>query len=110
MTVTQLFQSPQTANRFDEVFKLWPNKAKKPLARAKYEAILRGTYRTKTLDRDSGTYVDIELNATEDRIIEGIKAYLASQVDKNTYRLKDGGKYIPHLATFLNGGRFEDLL
>lgn len=110
MTVTQLFQSPQTANRFDEVFKLWPNKAKKPLARAKYEAILRGTYRTKTLDRDSGTYVDIELNATEDRIIEGIKAYLASQVDKNTYRLKDNGKFIPHLATFLNGGRYEDLL
>lgn len=110
MSVTNLFPTPKTdtLTRFEELWKLWPVKAKKPLARAKYEAILRGC-KTRTLDKDSGGYIEIELQATEDQIMAGIKAYLASQVDKNTYKLKDGGRYIPHLATFLNGGRYEDM-
>lgn len=113
MSVVDLFQSErptprQQPNRFEDIWKLWPNKSKKPLARAKYEAILEGL-KTRTLDRDSGNYVEIELKATEDEIIAGIKAYLASQVDRNTYKLKDGGRFIPHLATFLNGGRYEDM-
>lgn len=95
------------AAQFEAVWALWPNKAKKPLARAKYAAILKGCT-TRTLDKDSGMYVEIDLAATEEQIVSGIKKYLASQVDKNTYKLKDGGKYIPHLATFLNQGRYED--
>lgn len=104
--VVRLFETPQ--GDFEAIWRLWPNKAKKPLARAKYEAILKGGFHTRTLDRDSGLYVDIELNAAPDAILAGAKAYLDSQVDRRTYRLRDDGKYIPHLATWLNGGRWED--
>lgn len=110
MAVVSLFptEAIQVAEcRFEEVWKLWPVKSKKPLARAKYLSILKGC-KTRTMDKDSGMFVEIELEATEDQIVAGIKKYLASQVDKNTYKLKDGGKYIPHLATFLNQGRWED--
>jgi len=95
-------------SRFEEVWKLWPNKAKKPLARAKYEAILKGGFRTRTLDKDSGQYVDLELEATPEAILAGVKAYVSSQIDKRTFRMKDDGKFIPHLATWLNQGRWED--
>lgn len=112
--VLSLFPQPTTtvpaaSTQFETIWKLWPNKSKKPLARARYEAILSGCD-TRTMDKDSGQFMSIRLEATEDQIIEGVKKYLASQVDKNTYRLKDDGKYIPHLATFLNGGRYEDWL
>ena len=95
------------ATQFEAIWNLWPNKSKKPLARAKYLSILKGC-KTRTMDKDSGMFVEIELEATEDQIVAGIKKYLASQVDKNTYKLKDGGKFIPMLSTFLNGGRYED--
>jgi hypothetical protein len=51
----------------------------------------------------------MELSATADQIMAGAKAYLASQVDKNTYRLKDEGRFIPHLATWLGKAGWEDL-
>lgn len=104
-------ETPQEAvgARFAELWALWPNKSKKPLARAKYLAILKGC-KTRTLDKDSGQYMDIEIQATEAEIIDGCKKYLASQVDKNTYRLRDDGRFIPMLSTFLNGGRHEDYL
>jgi len=107
--VVRLFDEPEPS-RFDEVWALWPNKAKKPLARAKYEAILKGGYDTRTLDKDSGQYIPIQLSATEDMILAGVKKYLDTQLDRKTYRWKDEGKYIPHLATWLNGGRYEDFL
>ncbi len=109
--VVSLFQEPVVAaTRFEEVWKLWPVKAKKPLAKAKYDAIVRGGFKTRTLDKDSGMYVDIEVEAGEEEIVAGIKAYLDSQIDRKTFRMKDDGKYVPHLATFLNQGRFLDHL
>ena len=110
--VQSIFPAPSAApqSRFDEVWRLWPVKAKRPLAKAKYEALLRGPFKTRTLDKDSGQFVDIELSASEDEIVAGIKAYLDSQIDRKTFRMKDDGKYVPHLATFLNQGRFLDLL
>ncbi len=110
MSVHQLFEEPKPQSRFEEIWKLWPTKARKPLAKAKYDAIIHGRFKTKTLDKDSGTYVDIELEASELEIVTGVETYLKSQVDKNTYRLKDEGKYIPHLATWLNQGRWMDLV
>ncbi len=109
MTVTPLFPSPNEASqsRFEECWKAWPNKAKKPLARARYEAVLKGL-KTRTLDRDSGQFVELDLKATEDEILAGIKAYLKSQIDPKTYRFKDDGKYIPMLSVWINGGRWED--
>lgn len=109
MTVHQLFTVAPAA-RFEELWKLWPNKAKKVVARAKYDAILKGRYTTRTLDKDSGQYVEIELTATEEQILAGARAYVDSQIDKRTFRLKDEGRFIPHLSTWLNGGRWEDFL
>lgn len=110
--VVRLFDdvAPVAAPRgdFEAIWKLWPNKAKKVLAKAKYDAILRGGFKTRTLDKDSGMYMDIELEATEAEILAGVKAYLSSQIDRNTFRLKDDGRFIPHLATFLNQGRWSD--
>lgn len=108
--VLHLFPEPVAApvGDFEAVWKLWPNKAKKVLAKAKYDAILKGGFKTRTMDKDSGQFVDIELAATPDDILAGVKAYVSSQIDKRTYRLKDDGKYIPHLSTFLNQGRWQD--
>lgn len=102
--------SPAPVGDFEAVWRYWPNKANKMLAKAKYQSILKGKFNTRMLDKDSGLYVEIELTADHATILKGVKAYLDSQIDKRTYRLKDDGKYIPHLATFLNRGRFFDLL
>lgn len=112
--VMSLFQdmpapTVRTGSQFETIWKLWPNKSKKPLARAKYEAILKGC-KTRTMDKDSGQFMEIELRATEEDVIKGVKAYLDSLIDKRTFKMKDDGKYVPHLATFLNGGRYEDFL
>lgn len=107
MTIQHLFPTQaQQPNKFETLWRSWPRKEKKPLARAKYAAILVGL-RTKTLDRDSGTFVEIELHATEDEIISGAKAYINDHIDKNTYKLKDGGKFIPYLCHWLNQGGWE---
>jgi hypothetical protein len=95
---------------FEDCWKRWPNKAKKPIARAKFMAIVAGKYDTRTLDKDSGMFIPIELSATPEQIAAGVKAYVDSQIDKKTYRLKDDGRFIPHLSTWLNQGRFEDWL
>lgn len=96
------------ADRFEDFWREYPKKVGKPLARAKFAAIVSGGIRTRTLDKDSGQYVEIELCATAEEIIAGAKRYCDTQIDKNTYRLKDGGKYILHPASFLNQGRWED--
>ncbi len=117
-------------SQFEALWQIWPRRERKLVAKAKYDAILRGC-KTRTLDKDSGQYVDIDLSATEDEIlagavaylksqkatgsgsfgyIDGGKAYILDQIDKRTYRLKDDGKFIPYLSTWLNGGRFMDLL
>ncbi len=104
-------QKPAPQTRFEELFRLWPRKEKKPLAHAKYDAILQGL-RTRTLDKDSGQYVELELAATEDEIIQGCKAYLDTQrkTGSGQYGYKDDAKYIPYLCQFLNQGRWIDHL
>jgi hypothetical protein len=107
--LVRLFPEPEaTPSRFEEVWKLWPRKDGKAVARAKFDGIVRGQFKTRTLDKSSGDFFALELTATADQIVAGAKAYLASQVDKNTYRLKDGGKFIPHLSTWLGKAGWED--
>lgn len=108
MTLHSLFPKIETETQFERVWALWPVKSKKALARARYESILRGC-KTQTLDKDSGTYVSLDLAATEEEIYAGVKAYISAQIDSN-FKLKDGGKYIPMLSSFLNAGRWEDHL
>jgi hypothetical protein len=109
--VIDLFPTTHTEpqpSRFAEFWQVYPKRVGKPLAKAKFDAITTTGLKTKTLDKDSGCYIEIELSATADEIIEGAKRYAKSQIDKNTYRLKDEGKYILNPATFLNAGRFYD--
>lgn len=97
-----------SATRFDEFWKIYPLKVGKPMAKAKYTAIVTTGLDTKTLDKDSGQYIPIRLEATEDEIIAGAKRYLDSQIDKKTYRMKDDGKFLLHPSTWLNKGRWMD--
>lgn len=93
---------------FETVWKAWPRKDGKAIARSKYEAILRGGFKTRTLDKSSGQFIDMDLSATPEQIADGVKAYVSSQIDRNTYRFKDDGKFIPHLATWLGRGGWQD--
>jgi hypothetical protein len=107
----RLFPEPEAApSRFDEVWAIWPVKAGKAVARAKFDAIVKGGFRTNTLDKSSGSFIPMELTASADEIIAGAQAYVKSQIDKNTYRLKDEGRFIPHLATWLGRAGWEDLV
>lgn len=93
---------------FDEFWRTYPRKIGKPLARAKWDAITNGGLQTRTLDKDSGQYVEINLQATPEELIEGARRYAKSQIDPQTFKVKDGGKFILHPATFLNQGRWLD--
>ena len=93
---------------FDCFWREYPKKVGKPLAKAKFDAITGPGLKTRTLDRDSGTYVEIELHATADELIAGAKRYYDAQIDRNTYGLKDGGKFTLHPSSFLNQGRWMD--
>ncbi len=114
--VLRLFDEPVAApapvGDFEAVWKLWPRKDGKAIARAKYLGIVGGQYQTKTLDKSSGQFIELELSATEAQILAGAKAYLASQKAKGSgaYGYVDGGKWIPHLATWLGRAGWEDWL
>lgn len=111
--VLRLFPDPTPVaepSRFEELWKMWPRKDGKAIARAKFDGIVRGGFQTKTLDKSSGQYMDMELSAPAEQIIAGAKAYVQSQIDRRTYRLKDDGKFIPHLATWLGRAGWEDWL
>lgn len=97
------------ADKFEEFWSVYPKKAGKALAHAKWDAIVGPTgHRTRTLDRDSGMWVHLTLSATPGEIIEGAKRYRDSQIDRQTYKLKEDGKYTCHPATWLNQGRWMD--
>ena len=107
MTVLQMHTQAAPAT-FEDFWSRYPKRVGKPLAKAKWDAITGPGLETRTLDRDSNTYVDITLTATPEEILEGAKRYAKSQIDPQTYKLKDGGKYTLHPATFLNQGRWLD--
>lgn len=111
--VLRLFADPAPVvepSRFEELWKVWPKKDGKAIARAKFEAIVKGGFRSKTLDKSSGQFMELELSAATDQIITGAKAYLQSQkkTGSGNYGYKDDGKFIPHLATWLGRAGWED--
>lgn len=111
--VYQLFADPvptvrAQSNRFDEFWAAFPKRTLKAQAKAKYEAIIRGGFRTKTRDKDSGGFMELELEATEDELIEGAKRYTASLIDKRTYKRVIEDRFIPSAVVWLNQGRWQD--
>lgn len=112
--VAQLFSvdpAPQQS-RFEEFWKAYPycRRERRALAKAKFDAITGPGLKTRTMDKDSGTYVEIELRATPDEIIEGAKRYdqRMRQQGLGKYGYKDDGRYVCQPATWLNQGRWED--
>lgn len=110
MTVHTLFPNPapQADEGFDKLWATWPVKSGKVVARQKYIGIVRGGFRTRSLDKSSGEFIPLELSATPEQILKGAMAYVSSQLDRNTYRLKDDGKFVPHLSTWLGRAGWED--
>ena len=109
--VQHLFPDPAPvapAGDFETVWKLWPRRDGKAVARTKYDAIIKGGYRTRTLDKSSGQFIEMELSASPDEILAGVKAYVDSQIDKRTFRFRDDGKFIPHMGTWLGRGGWMD--
>ena len=112
MSVHSLFPKEvptfDAAAAFEELWKIWPRRDGKAVARAKYLGIVKGGYETRTLDKSSQTFIPMELSATPEQIMAGAKAYRDSQIDKRTYRFKDDGRFIPHLATWLGRAGWQD--
>lgn len=102
-----LLQMPEPAT-FATFWKIFPKRVGRPLAEAKFNAITNGGLRTRTLDKDSGQYVTIELHAKPEELIAAAKRYRDSQIDRNTYKLKDDGRYTLHPSSWLNQGRWLD--
>lgn len=104
--------APPVATEFEALWKIWPRREGKAVARTKYQGIVSGPYHSKTLDKSSGQFIDLRLNATESDILLGAKRYLESQKAKGSgaYGYVDGGKWIPHLATWLGRAGWEDWL
>ena len=107
MPVTPFRQYEPEPATFETFWKWFPKKVGKPLAMTKWKAITNGGLTTRTMDRDSGQFVEIELSATPEELIEGAKRYRREQTGED-YKLKDGGKYTCHPATWLNQGRWMD--
>jgi len=105
--VHHIHTEPATAT-FEDFWQHYPRRVGKPLAKAKFDAITGSGLETRTLDRDSNTYVEITLTATPDEILDGAKRYRKSQIDLQTYKLKDDGRFTCHPATWLNQGRWLD--
>lgn len=93
---------------FEEFWRWCPKKVGKPLAKSKWDAITGEGLKTRTLDRDSGTYIEIELRATPEEIIAGTKRYYERNKKTCGFGFKDDGKFLLHPATFLNQGRWLD--
>lgn len=95
---------------FDRFWLEYPRPVGKLLTKAKFDAITsENGLDTKMLDRTTGEYMRVHLQATEDQLIEAARAYKRTQLDRNG-SLIDGGKWCLHPATFLNTGRFLDFL
>lgn len=93
---------------FDEFWKEYPKKIGKAVCRELWNHIVNGGLETKTLCRDSNSYVKITLKATPEEIIAGAKRYDAKMRDRTTFKLKDDGRFVCQPATWLNQGRWSD--
>jgi len=110
-SMSNVIEMPQPQqDSFEDFWKAYPRRVGKPLARAKWQAITGPGLKTRTLDRDSNTYIDIELHATPQELVEGARKYYQANrlTGVGAYGFKEEGKYLCHPATWLNQGRWLD--
>lgn len=112
MNVVAMQRPTAEPNTFEEFWLAYPypRRVGKALAKAKWDAITNGGLKTRTLDRDSGQYVSIDLQADPAEIIAGVRKYEERCRKKGTgqYGYEDDGKFICHPSVFLNQGRWMD--
>lgn len=90
------------AASFEAFWKLYPRHIDKALAKSKWDAITNGGLSTRMLDRDSGQFIPMTLQASAAEIMDGLKRYRANMP------LEWDEKFVPHPATWLNRGRWMD--
>lgn len=106
------------ATTFDDLWNAVPPERRidKALCRAKFAAITseQGLH-TKNLDRDSGLFVAVHLKATPEELLKGWIRYIGEHATTETkwgpagkMKLKEGGKYVRHLSTWLNRGGWDE--
>lgn len=114
MSVVAMLRPEVDPDSFEAFWRQYPHPRRvgKAVAHAKWLAITGPGLSTRTLDRDSGTYVSIELKATPAEILEGLKKYDAKCRKKGTgeFGYEDDGRFICHPSVFLNQGRWLDFL
>jgi len=111
--ITPIRRPEPEPDSFDAFWRAYPSPRRvgKVLAKVKWDAITSaGGLSTRILDKDSGEYVPVELRATPEEIIEGVKRYDAAMrlPGVGEYGYKDGGKFICLPSTYLNQGRWMD--
>jgi hypothetical protein len=103
---------------FDDLWAAVPPEKRidKALCRAKFTAIIseQGMH-TKNLDRDSGLFIAVHLKATAEELLRGWIRYIGEHATADTrwhppakMKLKEGGKYVRHLSTWLNRGGWDE--
>lgn len=88
----------------------YPRRQGKAVAKAKFDQITTVGLKTRTLDKDSGQYVELTLQDTPENIIKGTEAYANSHKNAGSgaFGYKDNGKFIMQPNTFLNRGAWMD--
>jgi hypothetical protein len=100
-------------DKFEEFWSLYPKprRVEKVKCRQKWQSIVGPTgLRTRTFDKDAGSYMEITLSAAPEAIIAGLKRSCEEWrgSGENRYGWKEDGKFIPLPLTWLNQGRWED--
>ena len=100
----------KAGDRFEEFWKEFPYEIRKgkAVARQKWEAITGEGLDTKTLDRDSNSYVPLFLKATPEEILTGLRAWMKSLKINPDFSYHDDIKYEKRPAQWLNAGRWMD--
>lgn len=86
---------------FETFWSVYPRRAGKAMALSKWKSITGNGLLAKCRDRDGNT-MEVDLYATADEIIEGVKAYRYINIDTEE-------RYILHPTTWLNRGMWEDM-
>ena len=109
---------PMKEPTFDDFWNEVPPEKRidKAMCRAKFEMITGPAgMRTRNLDKDSGEYISVHLQAAPSQIIKGWRRYLQEMATPDTkwgptnkMKFKDGGLYVRRPATFLNRGGWDE--